>query len=250
MNNTDSTCSKNDLNILIFGDSISRNMVDDWCNFISGNIHLWGHNFSYTMSAPAARVCLNQNIKFAMINIYGSSRVGPYYNGHKSTLDDPYIDTELRLEHGLSQYREEYGDPNFIFYRTDLWDLITKSNRPSNHINEMEARNMNSTIFDKLIKDYEWAFGYLRKEIPSAYLGTHTVPKIKWGLHLFHQYQNALRFISLNDPNIFLYDFELLVNNLSSDEYLLDRHHPNNNYSTSFSNIMVNSMMTWLCEHE
>eukprot|EP01041_Mallomonas_annulata_P008421 gene8421-17360_t len=245
--NCNSNDSSIDINILIFGDSVDRRMVDMWCVTSLGNLHMWGHNFSYESKAPPARVCIHHNIKFAMINLYGSSRYGPYLHNIQNTPDDPYAATELRLQHGLSQYRETYGDPNFVLFRTDLWDLLAISRRSNTSTNETEIMYKNHTIFHQFIQDYKWAFHYLRTELPHAYLGTHTVPKIRWGLHLFHQYQNALRHIFWIHPDIFLYDFELLMNNLDPRQYLIDLHHPNANYTTSLSNIFIDSIKAWSC---
>ena len=41
----------------------------------------------------------------------------------------------------------------------------------------------------------------IRQLSPNAILGTHTVPKITWGLDYFNTYLNAMRFLSEEEVN-------------------------------------------------
>ena len=85
------------INILILGDSISRNMVDDYCHHkYNVTIDPWGKRFYYMKASPSG-TCLVGNIRISFMNIYGSKKVGPYLHGHTKTYYDRFANTKDRI---------------------------------------------------------------------------------------------------------------------------------------------------------
>lgn len=85
------------INILILGDSISRNMIDDYCRHnynISTNP--WGKGFYY-FRAHASATCQVNDMRISFMNIYGSKKVGPYFHGHTKTYYDRFANTKDRI---------------------------------------------------------------------------------------------------------------------------------------------------------
>jgi hypothetical protein len=68
-----------------------------------------------------------------------------------------------------------------------------------------------TALFAKFLDDSRTIFRYIRARAPSAFLGIHTTPTIRWGMTLFHQYQNAVRRLARESDELFLFDFQLLV---------------------------------------
>ena len=85
---------------------------------------------------------------------------------------------------------------------------------------------------------------HLRSKLPDAIVCTHTVPLVRWGLHLFPMYQNALRYIT-DSADVCLHDFHQLLQGVDQSEYLRDNHHPTLAYSESFADIIMRSARAW-----
>ena len=85
----------------------------------------------------------------------------------------------------------------------------------------------------EFINNHIWAISLIHSLVPTAYIGSFTAPNIKKGMHLFHYYANAMRYLS-HKYGTFLYDWNLLLISHNKDVYLRDRLHPARPYSTSF----------------
>ena len=223
-------------NIFLLGDSINRFMIDDSCAALGGTAENWAEHFSYRVDASPDKLCVTPLGVIAFLNIYGSAPKGPYYGNHASSADDPYADTELRVLHGLDQFTRKFGEPTLVIFRSELWDL---------HVTAYQVIEDKTFLFAKFLADSTIVFSYLRRRLPRAYIGMHTVPTIRWGMSLFYQYQNALRFLSRNSEDLFLFDFQLLLQDLPLDEYLRDTHHPKPVYLSSFLNMIYLSALRW-----
>lgn len=72
------------------------------------------------MDASADKLCVTADGVIAFLNIYGTAPKGPYASGHgsSSSAGDPWADTELRVQHGLDQFTEKFGAPNFVILIT------------------------------------------------------------------------------------------------------------------------------------
>mmetsp|Transcript_18397 Transcript_18397/g.17709 ORF Transcript_18397/g.17709 Transcript_18397/m.17709 type:complete len:402 (+) Transcript_18397:228-1433(+) len=239
--NTPNRCQDADqnrtkINILMMGDSINRYMVDDIC-LKPALLRTWGKHFSYV--GNPAYVCESDSFTFGYLNIYGSSPIGPYHKNHVNTPQDPYADTNLRIRNGLTQYIESFGIPEFIVFRVDLWDM---------HLHQDQDLDPGA-LFSQFLHDNVIAYDLIRSISPTSILGTHTIPTPLWGLHLFHRYENGLRYLS-DIANLVLFDWNLLLSshqNKTSYLRLGDPHHPNVAYSNSFANLMIFSLREWYC---
>ena len=232
--------------VLIFGDSINRFMVDDICAQQGATVSGWATNFSYKAGASADGLCNTSLGILSFLNIYGSAAQGPYLHGHRNTPDDPFADTELRINHGIDQFVTKFGSPNFVFYRSELWDLHVTA-FPNGNATAGEYHlsvHQRDTLFKKFFADNEATFAQIRSKLPNAFICTHTIPNIKWGMNLFPMYQNALRYLAEN-LSLCLYDFHQLLQGTEPGEYLRDGHHPSHPYSASFANIIMHSARTW-----
>lgn len=218
------------INILLFGDSIDRYIIDDICK--SEHKTEWAQNFTYKEGAQASAVCRSDTVTIGFLHIYGSAPTGPYLHNHGNTRDDPYADTELRLKHGLNQYISLFGFPDFIFFRAEFWDLIVFDDRRNGL--DLESH------FQKFIRDNNYAISIIRSISPTSILCTHTIPKPAWGLALFYNYENGLRLLSdLN--NLLLFDFQQLLSSKQGDvgSFLRDQHHPTIAYSRSLGELLI-----------
>ena len=112
----------NKVRLFLLGDSLNRIMIDDACGALGGSAQRWTSGFEYRVDASPDKLCVTADGVIAFLNIYGSAPRGPYYGGHSSnkSVDDPWADTELRVQHGLDQFTEKFGAPNFIIFRSEV----------------------------------------------------------------------------------------------------------------------------------
>ena len=108
--------------LFLLGDSLNRIMIDDACGALGGTAQRWTSGFEYRVDASPDKLCVTADGVIAFLNIYGSAPKGPYYGGHSSnkSVDDPWADTELRVQHGLDQFTEKFGAPNFVIFRSEV----------------------------------------------------------------------------------------------------------------------------------
>jgi len=263
-------------NIFIFGDSVDRLIVDDYCNSVKGSKQQWGvGNFTYKPGAPAALICERQGARLGFLNIYGTPLQGPYAHGHSqgTSSDDPYTDTGLRMKHGLDVYNSlGYGVPDLVFFRAELWDLLTFSTCPSaghkkstlhDQVTLLKGCGKNlyedflrtdvktsqtdrNAILVKFINDTSTSMQALKDWLPNATLATHTVPTISWGHELFFELENGLRYAAgFKDATLF--DFQLLFASQPLTLVLQDISHPHHVINAAFGAIIVNAWKTWNC---
>jgi len=234
--------NKTRISILILGDSIDRYLVDEIC-LPPAQSHDWGIHFAYKEGASASAVCETETFTIGFLHIYGTKFYGPYLHNHANTEDDPYADTILRIIQGIRQFTVAYGVPDFILFRSDLWDLHITGFKDLTW-QENNREQINATF----IKDCTADFALIHTISPTSVLGTHTIPRPTWGLYLFHQYENGLRYVSQRE-NYFLFDWEKLLLPLSGDvtTYLRDVHHPNPTYTRSFGSIIISLMKKYFC---
>ena len=104
----------------------------------------------------------------------------------------------------MGDYVAQFGKhPEFILLRTEIWDLKKLEKVTLPLINTTTNTNTNNTtaitlreISNQFISDFSNDLKIIRQLSPNAILGTHTVPKITWGLDYFNTYLNAMRFLS------------------------------------------------------
>jgi hypothetical protein len=242
------------MNILFCGDSYNIYLIKDWCNDKNGKFDVWDSKYK-----EGGAVCIKNNIKLGIIKIFGSKKKCPYHNGFDCRKNETYYNTDFRLHKLLNTYQDLYGIPNYIFYRTEVWDLAYyvhsyyPNTTPYNLTKYWEQSVLNTlqdniTIFKNMTENYKWAINILSHKFPDSLIGTHTIPRINinhWQ-KLFHQFQNFIRYISYIE-DLFIFDWMILLLHLNPIDYLKDMHHPNSIYSKSFSNIIINKCFEFLC---
>ena len=182
------------IKVLILGDSINKFMVDDLC--LSNphyNISYNWANVSYTPLYNGSCCCNSPHFSLCTAHIYGSAARGPYAYGIKNDAKDLHVDTELRIPQCMGDYIAQFGHhPEFILLRTELWDIKYPFRNSTTNTTTINLRELSN----QFIKDFRKDLGIIRQLSPHALLGTHTVPKITWGLEYFHTYLNAMRYLS------------------------------------------------------
>lgn len=253
--------------ILILGDSVNRYMLDE-CNTIDGSLIEFGVGFTYNAGASAAKACVTSTGIIAFVNIYGSKLQGPYLKNHRNSPNDQWADTELRIAHAITQFKERFGSPLMIIFRAELWDLHIWFSLDCPDCENFEFRrkflnvpsnlttNDRDKIFSQYIENYRLCFKTIRAAAPHSLLATHSVPLVKWTpnilrrLHL--QYQNAIRNFA-DEEKLIMYDFFQLTLPLrlqedgaaGSDVVLRDVHHPNIQHTRAMLRIVYISLQHW-----
>jgi len=242
--------------ILLMGDSVNRYMVEEYCDRVEGKFtHNWGTGFHQNQKQRTSSSCevLNLNLIIGFLHIFGSESVGPYHENRKSNNDkSDFTDTIIRIPKGIEQFQNLIGSEiDFIFYRTDLWDLAQFSNTSYRYYNEDSSNFLltnRKALINRFIENNLWAIKLIRQLSPSSYIGTHTIPRIKHELNLdlFAHFENAVRFIA-HQSGIFLFDWNLQFANMNPDEYLRDNTHPSYWYSSGFLEFVVKVLLSWAC---
>ena len=226
------------ITMLMLSDSIGRLLVDDWCHYQNSKSKEWG-DFKYKASSAASQVCVVGKITLGFVHLYGSDPIGPYVGVDNfiitNTNEDPYTDTNLRIKHAIEIFSQQFGIPNFILIRNDLWDII-KQPIP------MRNTHDHSDLMEKYLHNYKLNIAEIREILPSVHIGTHTIPTPTWGGILFQKYENMLRLLSASSSNsIYLLDWQLLTPNSPDNGnsfHLRDGHHPKMNRIIVFANLM------------
>ncbi len=80
------------------------------------------------------------------------------------------------------------GAPDFVIYRTDLWDLqprtgIVKKDKEVLHgyVNETDEVVHALETVDQYTKDHLRARGLIKSLLPDALVGSHTIPMVTRG---------------------------------------------------------------------
>lgn len=226
------------VNLFIFGDSVNRNMIRDFCDHHNGTIYQWGKGvFAYRVGASPSQLCRVGNITIAMLHLYGSQPTGPYHKNHHNTKDDPYADTKLRIPHGIEEYSLHYGIPNFVLYRTELWDICIQ---PS--------------ILSSIQHNYQVNLAQIHTLLPASWVGTHTTPAVAGGSIEAHTIAiESIRNVSssASSPNLpwmYLVDWYDMMQKggYEQTEYLVDNFHPNPLHSKHFITMTIHLMQSWL----
>ena len=241
--------------LLIFGDSVDRMGICDWCdvqnNFEGGNSHQWGdHTIKYGGqhgTKMPSYYCVNSHgDSVAFLHIFGSSN-GPYL--WVDTQKDHLAATIPRIKKGTELYLGQFGPPTRIIFASALWDLrpyrkdvltieyekplIAKQNIT---FEEYRTRIINEKS-PSLIQNYKNDVISRMKEIkeivgPSVNLGLRTAAWYEDAGVLLHMINNATRELSKAE-NLTLYDLDRDLWSLVKFDYsqhkqlFRDSMHPN-----------------------
>ena len=235
------------VNILMLGDSVDRNLLDDGCDSMGETAELleWGRDLSYLQAGKkwvqGGGVCKSRNFTWGYMNIYGSKKKGPYYQHFKNNPVDPYTDTEARIFQAIEQYKSALGVPDFVFYRADLWDLHVIS---ASNFSLQEEK----VYFEQYRENLNWAWETIRSMLPNSVLCTHTIPPILWehGDKLFDEFMSNVRFVAAENE-VVIFDWNQMLGRSDPHTYLRDKHHPDGRHSSSFARLVTGALSSWKC---
>jgi len=240
--------------ILLLGDSIDRYLVEDYCKKIEGNFtNNWGHGFHMLTNHKSSGFCQFERLKFGNMNLFGSEKVGPYYDLRKSINQSyDFTDTIVRIPQAIEQFKSLVGSEiDFILIRTEIWDLALYSNSSSHNFDTAQSKLIlqNRThIISRFVDNNLWIIDFIKHLSPNSFIGTHTVPKPSGlNLDLFDHFTNGVRYIS-HLTGIFLFDWNLQFIHLDSSIYLRDFVHPSFWYSAGFLEFVVKVLQNWNCK--
>jgi len=183
------------LKVLLLGDSVDRNMVFDFCNSNPEyNFSTTWANISYYSASHSSGCCTSPQFIFCHAHLFGSAAKGPYMHGWQNNAEDSNVDTELRIPLCIRDYIKRFGDPEFVLFRSELWD--------SSYLQNVTLPLRNSTADDRrdlsnqFIKNFRNDFELIRQWSPMALIGTHTVPKPRDPSLYFYDLLHAMRYVS------------------------------------------------------
>jgi hypothetical protein len=109
--------NKNPVNIFMIGDSIDRNMVEDLCRRTAGSqvFESWA-DLQYNKWHAASICCVATTFTLGAVHVFGSPPKGPYMH----FPEGPLVDTDRRIEYSFKEYVLQFGEPDFILFRSDL----------------------------------------------------------------------------------------------------------------------------------
>lgn len=121
------TLSVESINVLVFGDSVDRFAISDWCMAVTGHLPISWASTQYFLHNPHSPglncIAPKYNASIAYLHIYGSNAVGPYYNQRGIDMNGNLVNTSDRIRVGLAQYySNQFPTPDIVFLNTILWD--------------------------------------------------------------------------------------------------------------------------------
>ena len=240
------------MNVLIYGDSINEFFIKDNCGDSWNGTYLstWSSLFNYKNGSGTSG-CNSSWGFIGHVHVYGSAMHGPYLHKIYEKKDDAYMDTVLRIPAALKEFQRVVGQPGFVIYRTELWDLHQHGGWNGYPI-VADNSAKKAQLMKEFISNNIAMMNYLRESLPNAYIGIHTVPTIMWGMVLFHHYIAALQYITDVSSDFFLMDWNKLIHIyvFEGHAYLRDGHHPNLDQTKYFGMLMIEAFSTWInkCE--
>lgn len=119
--------------VLLFGDSIDRYIVFDWCTknvsgtkkrFVWGNESLFSHGTQKYIQHQTCFICIDSATDDSIANVhtYGSKAQGPY--GSWDVPYDPFHDSSYRIPLSLQWYKDQFGPPDRVVLQTAVWDHL------------------------------------------------------------------------------------------------------------------------------
>lgn len=220
--------------ILLLGDNVDRNIVDDLCSISVADeppVADWTQGvFRYKEGASAAAYCQRPWGSVAFVHLYGASPRGPYLHDHVNTPDDPYTDTILRIEKSLSVYKDVFlKSPDMIVYQSNLWD---------EHLYRDPAKRGGhpyvSLIVQKYLLNMEENIRLIRKLTPADTLLLLRTTPTAYPI-LQPQFNAAIRLLG-HRLDVGVVDWEVMAIRAehSTVSTFRDFHHPNEETSRAF----------------
>ncbi len=239
-------------NVLIFGDSVDRHVIQEWCvgvnhtkGFISTLVDWGSAEIKYgTPELHSPGYCRNYyNDSLAQVHVFGSRADGPYYTDKWEVASSPLEirNTSYRIVNALSQYYETFGVlPDKIYFKSVNWDsAYTERNGGYEAVDFRINLLARLAEIEEVLKKLTTKLGLHDNKVV---IGLHTAPEVYYGNSIIKGYNNELRNLS-QQANMTLYDYDLdvwssydFVHNGEGQTYIF-RHivdiHPNHHYTYS-----------------
>ena len=232
----------------MIGDSVNEYLIKDNCERYWNGTYLstWSDKFTYK-NGSGTTGCQSSWGFIGHAHVYGSALRGPYLHKLYEKKDDQYMDTIVRIPLVVHEFKNAIGEPSFIFYRTELWDLHEHGGW-NGHPVLADTPLKKRLLMKKYISDYSVILNHIRHASPKSYIGLHTVPTITWGAALFYHYIFSMQYIASSTADVFLMDWNKLIHLYERDggKVLRDGHHPSLELSLYFGTLMVDAFSAWL----
>ena len=240
-------------NVLIFGDSVDRHVVQEWCvgvnhtkGFISTLVDWGSAEIKYgTPQLHSPGYCRNYyNDSVAQVHVFGSLADGPYYTDKWEVASGPLEvrTTSYRINNAISQYYETFGAlPDKIYFKSVSWDSAYTERNGGRYKADYFRMNVLARLaeIEEVVKNLTTTRGLHGNKVV---IGLHTAPQVYYINPRVEEYNNELRNLS-QQANITLFDYDLdvwssydFVHNEAGQTYIF-RHiidiHPNHHYTYS-----------------
>ena len=115
-------------NILLYGDSVDRHLIDAACRLLNTTSIDWAAGIvKYKSGVSPSGLCSTKSANISFLQLYGAPKAGPYLHGHVNDANDPFTDTPLRIRKTMQHYASVTGAvPDMVVYQTNLWDAYGK----------------------------------------------------------------------------------------------------------------------------
>ncbi len=203
--------------ILLFGDSIDRQTVVEWCEMQKklGVLVLeereWGGTSIQYFAGIQQRkgrmstlYCRTQHHSLAFVHMFGSSDNGPYLNFMAETPEDPYVQTRKRMDRSAAMYLNDFGPPSRIMINFGNWDVgyIKQIGYPKSNVTRLRQ------LADTYRHNLEIRTQQLKQIFPnSTDIGLRTAVWSASGEELLKEFNRVTRELAA-DTNCTLYDFD------------------------------------------
>jgi hypothetical protein len=223
--------------ILLLGDSVDRQVVEELCNR-TGNqtIRDWSNKmFGYKQSAAGAALCETTEGSIGHLHVFGSNASGPYLHNISNTLNDLFVDTSARLCKGIEVFSHNVGLPTLIVFQIMLWDIYI-FHRIQNITEAVKAQTYRNNIIAR-VKEIQSC------KNSSSLLVLRTVPAMQWGRRLVVMFNEELKSIS-KEMGIGILDYDAMLwgmDRQNSRERALFRDvmHPRKEFSAKFASHLL-----------
>ena len=224
-------------NILLIGDSLDRNLVDDLCSSRGGQKIDWSENTFKYVFYGATQLCIFDRGALGSLHLFGSAATGPYVNGEVNTTDDPHTDSELRVWEGIRIFGKTVGELTWVVFHVSIWDisLMDKTAITGDHTFITQYKGQLVARLEDIDRC---------KPIKTR-VALRTGPHMEWGGNAQVSLNTVIREVA-QERKLPLLDYDLVAWGLgaSEAEIFKDQDHPNQRISATFANSIVTDLST------
>lgn len=218
------------INLLLFGDSVDGQTVNDWCSVqkhhgLNVTDKIWGgSSLVYKIGKRgrmATHICrIFNRSSVAYVHMFGSRSHGPYHKYMNNSLDDPYVDTAVRIDYSYKVYCEQFGMPDRIFLQFANWDVQRILREVSISAEQKSDMVSMKPFISEFTNNMIERINQLRLLIngTSIELGLRTAVWAKAGQLLLREFNKVIRDLAISH-NLMLFDFDEDVWSIVQHDY-------------------------------